>query len=405
MSFNLIPQGVNAAAGGVGGASALLTSLTGLIGSSWDIDEGSYGHNGDQVLFHVFKTAVDNYAAAVDTVQDSGGKRKIPVVFPYTDGQSTDDLGRKGEIFDINILLFGPNYKKQYKALLAEFLDPTPGTLVHPVRGRINAVVDDWVVTHSSDKKQAVAMRVRFLEHTFTVDYSQSAIPFTVPSALTAAVAFISKIAQGIAAVQSLAFIASNTRNLVTALMSGYQSDYTNVLGQLNQTFNPSSSSIPGLNPTVPGQSNQTFGVAANFTDVFTGTGALSQSQSSQSQSLTAALATQQAIATVSAIRTSLESAIEQMEATEGGQGSLIFFDQILAMKQSAQSMVDVLNLGIQTSKNVIVTYTTPRDMSAREVCFANGLKPDSVYDVEVLNPQLLSMNLIPEGTIVQVPT
>lgn len=405
MSFNLIPQGINAAAGGVGGASALLTSLTGLIGSTWDIDEGSYGHNGDQILFHVFKTAVDNYAAAVDTVQDSGGKRKIPVVFPYTDGQSTDDLGRKGEIFDINILLFGPNYKKQYKALLAEFLDPTPGTLVHPVRGRINAVVDDWVVIHSSDKKQAVTMRVRFLEHTFTVDYSQSAVPFTVPSALTAAVSFISKIAQGIAAVQSLAFIASNTRNLVTALMSGYQADYTNVLGQLNQTFNPSSSSIPGLNPTVPGQSNQTFGVAASFTDVFTGTGALSQSQSSQSQSLTAALATQQAIATVSAIRTSLESAIEKMEATESGQGSLIFFDQILAMKQSAQSMVDVLNLGIQTSKSVVVTYTTPRDMSVREVCFANGLKPDSAYDVEVLNPQLLSMNLIPEGTIVQVPT
>lgn len=409
MSFNLIPPGqssVNSAAAGVGGISSLLTSLTGAIGNSWDIDEGSYGHNGVQILFHVFKTAVDNFSAAVDSVQDNAGNRKIPLIFPYVDGQSTDHLGRKGESFDINILIFGPNYKAQYKKLIQEFVKPNPGRLIHPVRGIIAVVPEDWVVTHSSDKKQAVALRVRFIEHSFFVNYSAIQVNLTVPSALTAAIAFISQIAKGLALVQSLAFIASNTRNLVTALLSNYQAGYTDLLGQLNQTFNPDNSlSIPGLNPLVAGQSNQTFGVAASFSDVFSGTGALTQAQSGQSQQLTAALSTEQAIDSVRALRTSLESQIEQIEATEQGQGALIFYDQILLLKQSAQSMVDVLNTGIQTSKNTIITYMTPRDMSVREVCFANGLTPDDSYDVEVLNPQLLSMNLIPKGTIVQVPT
>jgi hypothetical protein len=261
-------------------------------------------------------------------------------------------------------------------------------------------------VTHGSDKKQAVALRVRFLEHSFSVDYSTAPIAKSVSSALTSAISFIGKIASAITAVQSVAFIASNTRNLVTALMSDYQAGYVNVLGQLNQTFNPDSSlSIPGLNPVVPGQSAETFNVATSFTDVFSGTGALTQAQSGQSQQLTAALATEQAIDNVTALRNSLESDIEQIEATEGGQGALIFYDQILVLKQSAQSMDDVLQLGIQTSSNIIVNYTTPRDMSVREVCFANGLTPDNSYDIEVLNPNLLSMNLIPKGTTVQVPT
>jgi len=143
--------------------------------------------------------------------------------------------------------------------------------------------------------------------------------------------------------------------------------------------------------------------VASSPNNAFSGTGSVNASQGSSQ--LTAALASQQAVDMVSALRTTLESSIEQIEASENGQGALIYFDQILLLKQSANSMQSVLELGLQTSSNTVITYKTPRDMSVREVCFANGLTPDNSYDIEVLNPDLLSLNLIPMGTIVQVPT
>ena len=403
-------SGFKSLVGATGGASTLLTSLTGAIAQSWDIQESSYGHNGKQVLFHVFKTSTD-YDAAVDNVQDNGGRRKIPVVFPYKDGQSTDDLGRKGTSFDFNILIFGPNYKAQYQKLLQEFNDPTPGTLVHPVNGQMTVVAEDWLVTHQSEKKQAVALRVRFIEHSFSVDYSTVPLSKNVPSALTSAIAFVAAISKAIAFVQSVENIASNTKNLVASLLAQYQTNYGKNLSNLNQTFNASGSVngiggslIPGLSPTVSGQDPTLFSVAGSpSNDAFQNTTPIVTTQNSQQ--LTAALASQQAVDAISALRTQLEGFIEQIEATENGQGSLIFYDQILTLQQSAISIQDVLELGLQTSNNKIVTYMTPRDMSVREVCFANNLSPDSSYDLEVLNPNLLSLNLIPKGTIVEVPT
>lgn len=402
-------SGFNSIVGATGGISTLLNSLTGAIASNWDIQESSYGHDGKQILFHIFKTAAD-YSAAVDNVQDTGGHRKIPIVFPYKDGQSTDDLGREGEHFDFNILFHGPNYKSQYQKFLKELDNPTPGTLVHPVRGQINAVAQSWITTHSSGEKQAVAMRVRFMEHSFSVDYGTTPIAKNVPSALTSAINFVSLISKAIATVQSVEFVLNNTKNLVVAILSGYLGGFTSNLQNLNQTFNSSGSVngvggslIPGLSPTVAGQDPGVFNVASSpNNEAFLGTGSTVGAQGSQQ--LTAALASQQAIDAVSALRAALDLQIKQIEATEDGLGSLIFFDQILMLKQSAVALQDVLELGLQTSNNTVVTYKTPRDMSVREVCFANGLSPDNSYDIEVLNPNLLSLNFIPQGTLIEVP-
>lgn len=410
MSFDLnTNQGFSSLVGGLGGVSSLLTSLTGAISSNWDIQEGSYGHNGAQLLFHIFKSSAD-FNAAIDNIQDTGGHRKIPIIFPYKDGQSTDDLGREGESFDFNILIHGPNYKAQYQKLLKEFNDPTPGNLIHPVRGAITVVAQSWITTHTSAQKQAVAMRVRFMEHSFSVDYSTIPVSKNVPSALTAAIGFIATISKAITFVQSVQFIANNTQNLVSSLISSFLNGYTSNLSNLNQTFNSSGpvngnggSLIPGLAPTVAGQDPSVFNVASSPNNAFSGTGSVVAAQGSQQ--LTAALASQQAIDNVAALRVQLEASIIQIEATENGEGALIFYDVILSLKQSAISLQEVLELGLQTSSNEVVNYKTPRDMSVREVCFENGLSPDNSYDLEILNPSLLSLNLIPKGTLVQVPT
>lgn len=397
LDLNTLP-GLNALAG----VSGLLTSLTGAIAGQWDIDEGSYGHDGKQVLFHVFKTAVD-FNAAVDQIQDTSGRRKIPIIYPYAEGQSTDDIGRDGDVFDVNVLIHGPHYKAQYKKLLRELNDPRPGDFIHPVKGKNTVAAQSWIQTHSSAEKQAVALRIRFIEHTFSVSFTSTPDAKNVNSALTTAIGFIAKIANAVSTVQSIAFVAINTKNLVAALLGKNGSDYADTLSALNQTFNPASSGlIPGLAPTVPGQDPTVFGVASAPNNAFAGTQTVTSTQTSPE--LTAALAAQQAIDQVGALRTSFAASIAQIAATELGQGSLIFYDQILALKQSVVAVTNVLTLGLQSSNNSIVNYVTPRDMSVREVCFANGLTPDSSYDVEVLNPNLLSLNLIPKGTKVQVP-
>ena len=197
--------------------------------------------------------------------------------------------------------------------------------------------------------------------------------------------------------------LANSTIALVSSILSGYQTQFTSTLSNLNQTFNSSgSAAIPTLQPTVAGQDSSVYTVAGSANDAFQATSSLVSSESSQ---LTAALASQQAVDSVSALTSQLSAYITQIEATENGQGGLIFYDQIMAMKQSIISLQELLETGLQTSSNTIVTYKTPRDMSVREVCFANDLTPDDSYDIEVLNPNLLSLNLIPKGTIVQVPT
>ncbi len=84
--------------------------------------------------------------------------------------------------------------------------------------------------------------------------------------------------------------------------------------------------------------------------------------------------------------------------------GSLELFDTNLDLKQTAVQMQDVLEKGIASSQAQIIDYTTPQEMSIREVAFANGLSVQRVQDIDLLNPDLLSVNFIAKGTQVKVP-
>ncbi len=369
--FAALTGGLGDLNAGVGGAAAILNSFAGGIAQNWDIVESSYGHTSPgspkkdvQIKFHIFNTAAD-FNAAVDQVQDTGGRRKIPIIFPYREGQSTDDLGGMGESFDFNVLIFGPNYKAQYKKLLLEMNKPEPGVLIHPVRGPINAVAESWLVTHSCDKRQAVALRIRFIQHTFNVTYANIPDTKNVFSVLTAAIGFLAEISAIINKVESVLFVVANTRALVKAVLEGYFNSYTYTLSNLNQTFNPGTSAslpgiIPGLNPTVPGQDPNVFGVVTNPSpenaNAFAGTGSTVASQATgSSQQLSAAVASQQAVALVIALREQLQTGIEEIQATEGGEGALIFYDDILTLKQSSIAIQNVLEAGLQSSKNKII--------------------------------------------------
>jgi prophage DNA circulation protein len=380
------------------GASGLLNQITGLNVEEWDIQESAYGHPpGQMVVFHVFKSK-QPHQGAVAQVVDTIGRRVVPFVFPYVDGQTTDDLGRLGESFDFDILLFGPNYYAAFVALLKEFNNPVPGTLIHPVRGRFIAKFDGGMVTYHNASRQAVAIKAKFIEHNF--DSSFTAPKLTTKSTLASAVSFIASIANVVNSIQSNIFVAKNFAAQAAALVGSYGSSYQSSLVALNTTFNAGTSAdIPGLLP-VNSSPSAAFPSATAPTDPFANL-TPAQIQAQQSQVLSPAQATN----LVNTLRAQATATIETLEAGSGGQGALIFYDEIKTLKQSALAVQDVLTLGLQSSNATVKNYTVPMLMGLREVCFENGLIPDRAYELELLNPQLLSTNYIEEGTVLQVPT
>lgn len=383
-------------------ASTVLNTLTGLSGTDWDIEESAYGHpqdpiNGSYVVFHVFKDNSQDFEGAVSKVTDTGGRKKVPIIFPYVDGQTTDDLGRMGSGWEFDVLIFGENYRKQVKDLIKEFNDPRAGTLIHPVFGRVKAAAKDWTITHDSEKVKAAAIRVHFIEHNFDISFGESEEdrPSTLKSGLLAATRFFGLIDSFLTKIESNLITVRNLKASVKAAIVTYQASFQSTLVQINTTFNDGTTEdIPGLLPTTTDE----FATGVAYDDPFQSV------PSEQLQNSTiAALNVQQAVDNVNKARDDLNAALAQIALIPDGE--LIFYEDILNMKDSAISLQNALEMGIQSSNARVKDYIAPRLMTVREVCYANGLSPDRSGELEILNPNLESLNYIPMNTAVVVPT
>lgn len=381
-------------------ASTILQDFTGKNPADWDILEGSY--NG--VLFHVFRSK-EVYNGALGSISDSGGRRKVKYRFPYKDGQTTDDLGRKPETFEMDILIFGPKYLSGLSKIMNEMNKSTPGELVHPVRGRIKCVPEDFQFLHSSEKRKAVAIRLVFIEHSFTIGEFKSTNDSTVKGALAKALDAFKSIEAAIVKVQGAVTFSSDVRNHVNQLLNRYNKNYSATLGSINKTFNPAGSvDIPGLLPVNEGGLQKSDGsrVDSVFTTVISPSDPFAQIPLDQvSQATATALVSSQITKNVNSLRDDLNVILGLMET---GSAALELHDEIVALKKTAILMQDALEKGIASSQTRIVEYTTPRVMSLREVAFANGVLVNRVYELEVLNPSLLSTNYIEAGTSLKVP-
>ncbi len=387
----------------MGDASSILQNFSNHGGKEWDILEGSY--NG--VLFHVFSSK-SNYQGAVSQIQDSGGRRKVKYMFPYRDGQTTDDLGRKPGSFEVNILIFGQRYLEGLSALTAQFNRPTPGTLIHPVRGPIQCVPEDVVLIHSSEERKAVAIRVTFIEHNFTIGDIRKIKDTSVKGALAGAIAAFVGIQNAINAVEANINAARSIKNQIKAALEEYNTGYAQLLTNLNSTFNlGSSSDIPTLIPVNEGGTraadgsliSDQFSTVASPSDPFQSIPLEALSPEAQT-----AFAVEQITKDVNTLRDSLSATIIDMEATDNGLGALKLYDNILDLKNSADLMQDVLEKGISSSQSQIINYVTPQIMSLREIAFANGIDVNRVGDLDIMNPTLESTNYIAKGSTVMVP-
>lgn len=384
-----------------GGASGLLNSLLSRE-AQWDIREGSF--NG--VPFHVFES-VQPYKAGLDQVQDSGGRRKVKYQFPYIDGQTTDDLGRKPGTYSFNILLHGRDYLVGYKRLFAELNKPTPGTLIHPVLGPITCVMEDYQIMHRSSDRKAMAISLTMIEHNFSIgDITNIRDAVSSKGAIARALEVFKTINNARLRVLGFAGFLQATRNRIAALLDSYSSNSAKTISRINKAFNPNASSadIPGLIPVNQGgildqngnRTQQTFLTAASPSDPLNNV-PVDEVEDAEAVTVTS----QQLEVEINNLRAELQNVINEMSQ---GQGSLEFYQEILDLKATAVAIQEAYETGVSSSRSGVRDYVTPRDMSVREVAFLNSVPLERVGEIEQLNPQLLSFNFIQKDTRVSVP-
>lgn len=438
-----------------------ISEVAGLFGrdpSEWDIEEASYNN----VPFLVFKTKV-SWGGAVPTIRDSGGRRLSQLQFPYRDGQTTDDLGRKPEAFDVEAIIFGNSYVAGMKILLRELQKPAPGLLVHPVRGVVTCKMVDYELRHEHQSRKAVILSLRFVEHNFTLaSYGRIADVKNFKSILSTLIAGFQVLNNLYNKVRAAVNLYNSVINTINTLVASYESAFSDTLVSLNQVFNKGTSiDLPALLPvnqggvllpdgtlsqgvitsaSVPNDPFRSVPVAQlqaaieASQQVFATAGTTGSSSFSTSDegsqiagvstlgistetaaNLSASLQSIIARNKVNSTRAIAQELIQTLEAVQFNQpslkplgeqsdGSLEFAPEILDIKRMNNLLQDAFETGAAAAQIGARIFTTPRLMTLREIAFAANISIDRVPEIDLLNPELDSTNYIAARTEIVVP-
>ncbi len=408
-----------------------LALLFGRPPEEWDIEEASY----NDVVFHVF-VSKQPWSGALSQIQDSGGRRLAKFQFPYTDGQTTDDLGRAPESFDLEIVLFGNNYLEGLTTLFRELQKPTPGELIHPVRGTVICRMESYSLTHTHEANKAVKINLRLTEHNFTLaSYGTIKLDANVKSVLGDLAKAFQQISALLTKIKGLQNFVNNVINTATAFVEGFQNLLALSASNINTVFNNAGSNdIPTLKPTNLGgllQVNSSVSATTAINTVTTNIETITNDVYTIAtrvndpytkipvEQLTAATAIALAAQTVQKqiedTRAAAEDAIEYLSSLQQNvstidtsvqtvSGAIEFYDEIKQIRKMTVDLQKAFELGLQQNRTRIIEYITPRIMSIREVAFANNISLESIADIDILNPELLSVNYIPKNTTLKVP-
>lgn len=367
--------------------------------SQWDIQEASY--NG--VVFHVFRSK-QPWQGALARVSDVAGRRKVKYMFPYEDGQTTDDLGRRPSSFSMEIVLFGRNYFQGFQRLLTEFNKPQPGDLVHPVRGQVKVAVEDVQIVHQSDQRKAVLLTVTFIEHTFSVGTVGTIADKNINKTLSDALKYLTLLDQANRRLESSGIASQALKNRLTSFVAVFSSETASILADINRSYNDPEAinDYPSLVPTNEGGNrlpdgtlaDDTFLTVASPNDPF-------QNAPLLQSSTTSALAS---VDIQKKISTSRETATALINEINDNGLALEQYETVLEVRQVTVLVQNAFESGVASSNAQVIDYTTPRVMSLREVAFENGLSVNRVREIDLLNPTLTSTNFIEKGTVLRVP-
>lgn len=400
----------------VGALGNILSNFAGKNVALWDIDEASYISNATKqanpnalpAVFHVFQTAQD-FKAGLSNVNDQYGRRKVKYMFPYKDGQASDDLGKKPADYTFDVIIHGPNYLAGVQALVNELSQPTPGVLTHPIFGDIDVIVEDYTMVHGADERLAVHLQLKFSENSFTLQDSfdiSASNNKSFTSAIGKVLSAFNKITNLANAVTANLQAASTVRQQVLQSIADFQSFYALTAGQINAAFNSNPSSIPTLFPVNTGGVQNPDGTVVNPPI----TGGLSPNDPFANVPLSQLSAAAQTAIAAQSTQNSLQTTwnkgaamIQLLESTLNGQGALTFHDNILDIKNTLLDLENSIKAGLASSRFKVFMYKLPYDMSAREVCYLNNVSLDNVAEIGILNPTLDSTNNIPKGTVLTV--
>jgi len=367
--------------------------------SQWDIQEASY--NG--VVFHVFRSK-QPWQGALARVSDVAGRRKVKYMFPYEDGQTTDDLGRRPASFSMEIVLFGRNYFQGFQRLLNEFNKPQPGDLVHPVRGQSKVAVEDVQIVHQSDQRKAVLLNVTFIEHTFTVSTVGVSTDKNINKTLSDALKYLTILDSAINRINASQLAAQALKNRINSFIAIFSSETAAILSDINRSFNDPDAinDYPSLVPSNEGGNrlpdgtlaDDTFLTVASPNDPF-------QKSPLLVSSATTALAS---IDIQKKITNSRETATQTIDEINNNGLALEQYETVLGLREVSVLVQNAFESGVSSSSAQIKDYTTPRLMSLREVAFANGIALSRIKEIDLLNPTLTSINFIERGTVIKVP-
>jgi len=407
--------------------------------SEWNIVECSYTPSRynkslppTPVLFNIFVSkradARNNYQASMPSIRDSGGRRSQSIELLYEDGETQEDLGRKGEHFSLEIIVYGLTYRNGLNKILTVLQQPTSGTLLHPVRGEVECKLDTYEIEHSHDRTNAAMLRITLRETNFSA-LSFGKLIDTFTTKLAKALAILNAISAMIQLLGAIGTIARSVARQIIAKINEYTQTFRSFLVDCNSTFGVAGavSSLPGIVPvSAGGLAAPASSRARASTAVTAGTGgtatlpggfvqvgtrfrtvvAANDPLASVPKELLSdvarqALAAQDLTKRCSVLRGQVQEILDDFK-TNGI--VLDMYEGILSLKQSVIAAQEVLEQGLQSSQTRIINYTTPRLMSIREVAFENGISPNSSSDIELLNQWLESVNYIPAGTVLKVP-
>lgn len=382
-----------------------LTNVNALLGGKdpreWDIVEASY----DNVLIHIFLSK-STYQAGLPSVRDNGGRRVVDLVYPYRDGQTTDDLGRKGSVFNLDFMIFGMRYQEGLTRILQAFNNPRPAKFIHPVRGEFLVKITDYTITHQHDQRKCAHFTATFVEHNFTIGNPRQLTDSSVKGALSAALSIFKAIDAALVTIENATLFVRGVKIALTALLNTYKATNASTLTQMNATFNTrgGSSDIPALLPTNAGGlrlpngslSSDNFIVVRSPSDAFSGIPV-------ETLTSEALLATAINNLTKQVVARREELAIILQAISDAG-GDLELYDTIIELRTTAVLLQEVLERGAASSNAKVIDYVVPRTMSLREAAFLNGIGPNRVEELDLLNPFLLSINLVEKDTVIKVP-
>lgn len=398
------------------GPATLLQQFSGNTSTPWDLEQATFR----DVVFHTIVGSAP-YQASVPTVQDTGGRRKAKYLFPYVDGQTTDDLGRTPQTFNFTVVFHGDSYLTGFKLFKKAIDDPTPGLLKHPTMGQSQCVVEDYTIVHQHNARKSLEMRITFTEHNFNVavldkqDFTQS----TLKAALTRAIQLFNLIERATLAITGAINFSNAVKATLNNLLGDINSNSAIALANINATYNANGSSvdIPGIVPVSQGGTLQTTTINTNtgqqttattvavVTNITSPSDPFSNIPLDQISSIgLAALATETIENQINSIRAQINLFISILIAQGDANAELDLYQTLLDIRAIAILLQQALEAGVASSNAFLIEYVTPRVMSVREVAFVNGIDPDRSIEIELLNKSLQSFNYIDAGTSVQVP-